>query len=124
MKKEKRKLSPWGKQCKVQMAVLDKSLADLSAETKLSKTYISSIINGRMIPPEETIRTISNALEVDISKIAEYLGTSVSVLFGDSRASEVDSSDVQNEKCQIDSIPSENLIAELKRRGYKVFKEV
>lgn len=67
MKKEKRELSPWGKQCKVQMLVLDKSLSDLSAETNLSKTYISSIINGRMIPPEDTIRVISNALEVDMA---------------------------------------------------------
>jgi Helix-turn-helix. len=67
MKKEKRELSPWGKQCKVQMVVLDKTLADLSAETKLSKTYISSIINGRMIPPEDTIRIISNALDVDMA---------------------------------------------------------
>lgn len=67
MKKEKRELSPWGKQCKVQMVVLDKTLADLSTETKLSKTYISSIINGRMIPPEDTIRIISNALEVDMA---------------------------------------------------------
>lgn len=65
MKKEKRELSPWGRQCKVQMVVLGKTLSDLSAETKLSKTYISSTINGRMIPPEDTIRTISNALEVD-----------------------------------------------------------
>lgn len=67
MKKEKRELSPWGKQCKVQMLVLGKSLADLSAETKLSRTYISSIINGRMIVPEDTVRIISNALEVDMA---------------------------------------------------------
>lgn len=67
MKKEKRKLSPWGKQCKVQMLVLGKSLADLSEETKLSRTYISSIINERMIVPEDTIRIISNALEVDMA---------------------------------------------------------
>jgi transcriptional regulator with XRE-family HTH domain len=67
MKKEKRELSPWGKQCKVQMLVLGKSLADLSAETKLSRTYISSIINGRMIVPEDTVRIISNALGVDMA---------------------------------------------------------
>lgn len=67
MKKEKRELSPWGKQCKVQMLVLGKSLADLSAETKLSRTYISSIINGRMIVPEDTVRLISNALGVDMA---------------------------------------------------------
>ncbi len=67
MKKEKRELSPWGKQCKVQMLVLGKSLADLSEETKLSRTYISSIINERMVVPEDTIRIISNALEVDMA---------------------------------------------------------
>lgn len=67
MKKDKRELSPWGKQCKVQMVVLGKSLSDLSVETKLSRTYISSIINGRMIPPEDTIKVISNALEVDMA---------------------------------------------------------
>ena len=67
MKKEKRELSPWGKQCKVQMLVLGKSLADLSEETKLSRTYISSIINARMVVPEDTIRIISNALEVDMA---------------------------------------------------------
>ena len=67
MKKEKRELSPWGKQCKVQMLVLGKSLEDLSAETKLSRTYISSIINGRMIVPEDTVRIISNALGVDMA---------------------------------------------------------
>lgn len=67
MKKGKRELSPWGRQCKVQMVVLDKSLADLSAETRLSKTYISSIINGRMIAPEDTIKVISNALGVDVA---------------------------------------------------------
>lgn len=67
MKKEKRELSPWGKQCKVQMLVLGKSLADLSAETKLSRTYISSIINERMVVPEDTVRIISNALGVDMA---------------------------------------------------------
>ena len=71
MKKEKRELSPWGKQCKVQMLVLGKSLADLSAETKLSRTYISSIINGRMIVPEDTVRIISNALEVDMAVVVK-----------------------------------------------------
>lgn len=67
MSKEKRKLSPWGEQCKVQMLVLGKSLADLSGETKLSRTYISSIINGRMRAPEDTVRTISDALQVDMT---------------------------------------------------------
>lgn len=67
MSKEKRELSPWGKQCKIQMLVLGKSLNDLSDETKLSRTYISSIINGRMMAPEDTVKCISNALEVDMA---------------------------------------------------------
>jgi len=63
----KKELSPWGKQCKIQMLVLGKSLALLSQETKLSRNYISAIINGRIIVPDETVRVISNALEVDMS---------------------------------------------------------
>ncbi len=67
MKKEKRKLSPWGRKCKVQMVVLEKNLSALSQETNLSKSYISAIINGRVIVPDETIQTISRALEVDVT---------------------------------------------------------
>lgn len=65
MTKPKRKLSPWGKECKIQMLSQGKSLGDLSEETKFSRTYISSIINGRTIAPEETIMAISKALDVD-----------------------------------------------------------
>lgn len=65
MTKAKRKLSPWGKECKIQMLSQGKSLGDLSKETKFSRTYISSIINGRTIAPEKTIVTISKALSVD-----------------------------------------------------------
>lgn len=61
----KRELSPWGKQCKIQMVALNKSLADLSHETKLSRTYISAIINGRQLAPENTMNIISDALKVD-----------------------------------------------------------
>ncbi len=63
----KRELTPWGKQCKMQMVALNKSLADLSNETKLSRTYISAIINGRIVVPRETLQTISRALNVDIA---------------------------------------------------------
>lgn len=59
-------LSPWGRQCKAQMVILGKSLTDLSQETKLSRTYISSIINGRMVAPDDTVKLICNALEVDM----------------------------------------------------------
>ncbi len=59
-------LSPWGRQCKAQMIILGKSLADLSQETNLSRTYISSIINGRMVAPDDTVKLICDALKVDM----------------------------------------------------------
>jgi transcriptional regulator with XRE-family HTH domain len=62
----KRELSPWGKQCKMQMVAMNKTLTDLSKATDLSRTYISAIINGRVIPPYETKHAISKALDVDI----------------------------------------------------------
>ena len=63
----KKQLSNWGKQCKAQMVLKGKSLADISNETKLSKTYISAIINGRVVVPDETAKAISDALEVDMA---------------------------------------------------------
>lgn len=63
----KRKLSPWSKQCKIQMVALDKSLELLSQETRLSRSYISAIINGRIIVPDETVKVISDALKVDMA---------------------------------------------------------
>lgn len=63
----KKTLSPWGKQCKIQMIALDKSLTDLSNETKLSRTYLSAIINERIVVPEETVKAISKALQVDMA---------------------------------------------------------
>lgn len=58
-------ITPWGKQCKVQMFSLGKTLTDLSKETGLSRTYISAIINGRIVVPQETKRKISESLLVD-----------------------------------------------------------
>lgn len=65
MTKEKRELSPWGMECKIQMLSQRKSLEDLSKATKFSRTYISAIINGRIVAPEETIKAISKVLNVD-----------------------------------------------------------
>lgn len=59
-------ITPWGKRCKIQMIALNKSLEDISKETGYSRTYISSIINGRTIVPEDTMQKISTALEVDV----------------------------------------------------------
>lgn len=60
-----KELSPWGKKCKVQMIMLDKSLEDISKDTGLSRTYISAIINGRMIVPDTTVEAISKSLKID-----------------------------------------------------------
>lgn len=60
-------LSPWGKQCKVQMVLLGKTLTDIAEETNLSRTYISAIINGRVIAPDDTAQIISKALNVDVA---------------------------------------------------------
>ncbi len=70
----KRELSPWGKQCKIQMVMLNKKLDDLSQETNLSKTYISAIINGRVLVPDETVLAISQALKVDAA-LPRYVTT-------------------------------------------------
>lgn len=69
----KKKLSLWGQQCKVQMLILGKTLEDLSTATQLSRCYISAIINGRMIAPEETIQKISNELDVDMNLYKQVL---------------------------------------------------
>lgn len=66
MERKRRKLSPWCRQCKAQMILLDKTLDSLSRETSLSKSYISAIINGRVVVPDETIQLISSALKVDM----------------------------------------------------------
>ena len=61
----KRELSKWGKKCKVQMVILGKSLSDVADSTGYSRTYISAIMNGRVVAPKETIEKISRALGVD-----------------------------------------------------------
>ena len=57
-------MTPWGKQCKVQMALLGLSLKDLSETVGLTNTYVSAIINGRVVAPEETVEKINQALQV------------------------------------------------------------
>lgn len=58
-------ISKWGTECKVQMLRKDMSLKDVSEATGLARTYISAIINGRVIVPQETMMKIGDALEVD-----------------------------------------------------------
>ncbi len=59
-------ITPWGRKCKAQMVMMGKTLADLSQETDLSVTYISSIINGRVVVPDKTIQLISTVLQVEM----------------------------------------------------------
>lgn len=63
-----RSLTPWGRECKAQMILLDKSLEDLAIETNLSRNYISAIINGRIVVPEETRDKISSALNITVQR--------------------------------------------------------
>lgn len=63
----KREISPWGMRCKTQMLLMGKTLRQLSAETNYSVSYLSAIINGRIIVPDATVKAISEALEVDMA---------------------------------------------------------
>ena len=62
-------ISPWGRKCKAQMIILGFSLKDLAESVDLSPSYVSSIINGRMIAPEETVEKISRTLQVDLASV-------------------------------------------------------
>ncbi len=55
-------ITPWGRQCKAQMILKNLTLKELSISTCLSKTYISAIINGRIVAPDETVQKINKAL--------------------------------------------------------------
>ncbi len=62
----KKEIPEWGKQCKVKMILSGMTLQDVSDITGYSRTYISAVINGRMIVPQETIKRITAALKVSI----------------------------------------------------------
>lgn len=65
-----RNMTPWGRQCKVQMAALGLTLNDLADSIGLSNTYISAIINGRVMAPDETIEKINMALQVKTPSVS------------------------------------------------------
>ena len=65
-----RNMTPWGRQCKVQMAALGLTLNDLADSIGLSNTYVSSIINGRVKAPDETIEKINMALQVKTPSVS------------------------------------------------------
>ena len=57
-------ITPWGRQCKAQLAIKGISLTGLSDSTGLSRTYLSAIINGRITAPRETINKVNHALDI------------------------------------------------------------
>lgn len=58
----------WGKRCKAQMVLKDISLQDIADSTGYSRTYVSSIINGRVMVPDETKEKVENALGLSTTK--------------------------------------------------------
>lgn len=58
-------ITPWGKQCKAQMTLQGLTLKELSEAVGLSHTYVSAIINGRIIAPQETVEKINKVLKPD-----------------------------------------------------------
>ena len=60
------KLSPWCKRAKIAMIKNDISVNDLSAELEYNRSYISSVLNGRVISPPVRKR-ISDFLNISDS---------------------------------------------------------
>ena len=60
------KLSPWCKRAKITMIKNDISVNDLSAELEYNRSYISSVLNGRVISPKVRKR-ISDLLNISDS---------------------------------------------------------
>lgn len=57
-------ITPWGRQCKAQMILKNLTLEELSISAGLSKTYVSAIINGRIVVPDETVQKINKVLGI------------------------------------------------------------
>lgn len=60
------KLSPWCKRAKIAMIQNDIAVNDLSAELEYNRSYISSVLNGRVISPPVRKR-ISDFLNISDS---------------------------------------------------------
>lgn len=59
-----KKLSPWCKSAKIAMVKKDLSVQELSDNLEMNRSYVSSIINGRVYSPPA------------VKKISDYLGIS------------------------------------------------
>lgn len=60
------KLSPWCKRAKIAMIQNDIAVNELSAELEYNRSYISSVLNGRVISPPVRKR-ISDFLNISDS---------------------------------------------------------
>lgn len=56
-----RKLSPWCKSAKIAMIQQDISIIDLADKLNLTRSYVTSILNGRVTSP------------IAVKKISDYL---------------------------------------------------
>lgn len=61
------KLSPWCKRAKIAMIKNDIAVNDLSAELKYNRSYLSSVLNGRVvsIPVRKRISDFLNISDSD-----------------------------------------------------------
>lgn len=60
------KLSPWCKRAKIAMIQGDFNVNDLAAELKYNRSYLSSVLNGRVVSPPVRKR-ISDFLKISDS---------------------------------------------------------
>lgn len=60
------KLSPWCKRAKIAMIQSDIAVNDLASELKYNRSYVSSVLNGRVISPPVRKR-ISDFLRISDS---------------------------------------------------------
>lgn len=62
----KRKLSPWCKEAKKALIDRDLSVTDLSTAIGVGRTYVSGVLNGRLLVPEVADK-ISKELELNVN---------------------------------------------------------
>ena len=58
-----RKLSPWCKSAKIAMIQQDISIIELADELNLTRSYVTSILNGRVTSPI-AVKKISDFLQI------------------------------------------------------------
>lgn len=64
-------ITQWGKECKKQMIENGITLKKLGEHTGYTNTYLSAIINGRVIAPDETLNKINKVLEINEYRVSK-----------------------------------------------------